>query len=171
MAIGGGRIFTARLRSWRDIHEENWQLAFSNSLSWLPVFLCHALQRHIAENTKQIVPEKELHGQSPNFHIHVSWAIYRFPRLICLFCWRKISRPILGIINQTHECGNWDWGRAILRKGIHKWDFRCSVARNCIIFFDSEPQLPSPYHATLLQLFIILPRKVSVDIFTVLLLL
>ncbi len=21
---------------------------------------------------------------------------------------------------KTHECGNWDWGRAILRKGIHK---------------------------------------------------
>ncbi len=27
--------------------------------------------------------------------------------------------------SQTHECGNWDWGRAIPRKGIHKWDFRC----------------------------------------------
>ncbi len=45
---------------------------------------------------------------------------------------------------------------------------RCSVTRNWIIFFVSEPQLPSSYHATLLQLFIILPLyKVSVDIFTV----
>ncbi len=37
--------------------------------------------------------------------------------------------PILGIYingSQTHECGNWDWSRAITRKGIHKWDFRCS---------------------------------------------
>ncbi len=25
--------------------------------------------------------------------------------------------------------GNWDWGRAIPRKGIHKWDFRCSEDR------------------------------------------
>ncbi len=24
---------------------------------------------------------------------------------------------------------NWDWGRAIPIKGIHKWDFRCSVAK------------------------------------------
>ncbi len=29
--------------------------------------------------------------------------------------------------SQRHECGNWDWGRVIPRKGIHKWDFRCSV--------------------------------------------
>ncbi len=29
--------------------------------------------------------------------------------------------------SQTHECRNWVWGRAIPRKGINKWDFRCSV--------------------------------------------
>jgi hypothetical protein len=29
-------------------------------------------QRHNAENLKQIFPEKELLGLSPNFHIHVS---------------------------------------------------------------------------------------------------
>jgi hypothetical protein len=28
---------------------------------------------------------------------------------------------------QTHECGNWVWGRAIPRKGIHKCDFCCSA--------------------------------------------
>jgi hypothetical protein len=31
-----------------------------------------AMQRHNTENTKQIFPEKELRGLSPNFHIHVS---------------------------------------------------------------------------------------------------
>jgi hypothetical protein len=35
--------------------------------------------------------------------------------------WEYINR------SQTLECGNWDWGRAIPRNGIHKWDFRCSV--------------------------------------------
>ncbi len=30
--------------------------------------------------------------------------------------------------SQTHECGNLDWGRAIPRKGIHKWNFPCSVS-------------------------------------------
>jgi hypothetical protein len=31
-----------------------------------------ALQRHNTENSKQIFPEKQLLGLSPNFHIHVS---------------------------------------------------------------------------------------------------
>jgi hypothetical protein len=32
-------------------------------------------------------------------------------------------------INHSHipECGNWDGGRAIPGKGIHKWDFPCSA--------------------------------------------
>ncbi len=57
------------------------------------------------------------------------WEIYIFPRLVCLFSCREICGPILGICNpsQTHECRNWDWGRAIPRKGIYKWDFPCSV--------------------------------------------
>jgi hypothetical protein len=32
----------------------------------------HTLQRQNAENLKQIFPEKEYRGLSPNFHIHVS---------------------------------------------------------------------------------------------------
>ncbi len=49
---------------------------------------------------------------------------------MCLFCcsricvdrsWEYINH------SQTHECGNWDWGRAISRKGKHKWNVRCSV--------------------------------------------
>ncbi len=35
--------------------------------------------------------------------------------------WEYIKR------SQTHEWGNWDWGRAISFLGIHKWDFLCSV--------------------------------------------
>jgi hypothetical protein len=30
------------------------------------------MQRHNTKNSKQIFPEKELRGLSPNFHIHVS---------------------------------------------------------------------------------------------------
>ncbi len=37
--------------------------------------------------------------------------------------------------SQTHECGNWDWGRAIPRKGMHKWDFCCTVSPLYIYFF------------------------------------
>ncbi len=35
--------------------------------------------------------------------------------------WENINR------SQRRECGNWDWVPAIPRKGIHKWDFRCSA--------------------------------------------
>ncbi len=60
------------------------------------------------------------------------WANYIFTRPVCLFYWRKYcmwTDPGTIYVNrsQTHECGNWGWGRAIPRKGIHRWDFRCSV--------------------------------------------
>jgi hypothetical protein len=41
-----------------------------------------ALHRHNTNNSKQIIPEKELHI---------------FPRSVCLLCWKKICGPILGI--------------------------------------------------------------------------
>ncbi len=57
------------------------------------------------------------------------WEIYIFPGSVCLFCCRKSVDLSWEYINrsQMHECENWDWGRAIPRKGIHKWDFPCSV--------------------------------------------
>ncbi len=43
------------------------------------------------------------------------WEILIFPRSFCLFCCRKYVDRSWEYINrsQTHECGNWDWGRAI----------------------------------------------------------
>ncbi len=57
------------------------------------------------------------------------WANSIFPRWVCLFCWRKYVDWSWEYINRskTHECGNWGWGRAILRKGIYKRNCRCSV--------------------------------------------
>ncbi len=57
------------------------------------------------------------------------WANYIFPRWVCLFCWRKYVGWSWEYINrsETHECGNWGWGRAIPRKGIYKQNCRCSV--------------------------------------------
>ncbi len=58
------------------------------------------------------------------------WTNYIFPRWVCLFCWRKYVNWSSEYINrsETHECGNWGWGRAIPRKGIYKRNCRCSVA-------------------------------------------
>ncbi len=57
------------------------------------------------------------------------WANYIFSRWVCVFCWRKYVDQSLEYINrsQTHECGNWGWGRAIPRKGIYNRNCRCSV--------------------------------------------
>ncbi len=57
------------------------------------------------------------------------WANYIFPRWVCLFCRRKYVDRSWEYINrsQTHECGNWGWGRAIPRKGIYNRNWRCSV--------------------------------------------
>ncbi len=53
------------------------------------------------------------------------WEIYIFPGSVCLFCWRKYVDRSWEYMNrsQTQECGSWDWGHAIPRKGIHKWCF------------------------------------------------
>ncbi len=55
------------------------------------------------------------------------WAIYNIPKINLPILVQEICGVILGICinrSQTRECGNWDWGRTIPRKGTHKWDFR-----------------------------------------------
>jgi hypothetical protein len=63
--------------------------------------LCVTMASHLhtaktnTENTKQILPEKEMRSHNPNFHIHVSVSDLYVP---------TISLPIL----LQDECGNWD---------------------------------------------------------------
>ncbi len=52
----------------------------------LSEFLC-ALQRQNAENLKQIFPEKEYRGLSPNFHIHVSVSELYIPTMSACSQW------------------------------------------------------------------------------------
>jgi hypothetical protein len=63
-----------------------------------------ALQRHNADNSKQIFPEKELRGLSRNFLIFVSVSdIHIFPGSVCLFCCLKICELILGIFKSLTD--------------------------------------------------------------------
>jgi hypothetical protein len=55
------------------------------------------LQRQNAENLKQIFPEKEYRGLSPNFHIHVSVSELYIPTMGLPFLLEEICGPILGI--------------------------------------------------------------------------
>jgi hypothetical protein len=45
------------------------------------IYRTYALQRQNAENLKQIFPEKEYRGLSPNFHIHVSVSELYIPTM------------------------------------------------------------------------------------------
>jgi hypothetical protein len=49
-----------------------------------------ALQRKNAENWKQIFPEKEYRGLSPNFHIHVSVSELYIPTMELPFLLEEI---------------------------------------------------------------------------------
>ncbi len=69
-----------------------------------------ALQRHCAENSKQIFSEMKLHDLVPDSYIHVS-----------------VSDLYIPTIGQIHECGHWQRGRAVTFLGIHISDLVCSV--------------------------------------------
>ncbi len=58
---------------------------------------CPTLQRQNAENLKQIFPEKEYRGLSPNFHIHVSVSELYIPTMGLTFLLEEICGQILEI--------------------------------------------------------------------------
>ncbi len=57
----------------------------------------YTLQRNNIENPKQIFPEKELRGHSPNFHIHVSVSDLYIPMIDLPIVLKEICGPILEI--------------------------------------------------------------------------
>ncbi len=80
----------------------------------------NALQWQNTEISKQIFPEKEYRGLSPNFRIHASVSHLYISTIGLPILLEEICRPILGVwdytnLSQTHECWNWGWGRAIPR--------------------------------------------------------
>jgi hypothetical protein len=56
-----------------------------------------ALQRQNTEISKQIFPEKEYRGLSPNFHIHASVSDLYIPTIGLPILLEEICRPILGV--------------------------------------------------------------------------
>ncbi len=69
------------------------------------------------------------------------WAIYIFPRSICLFCCRKYVDRSWEYINCLQTCLNVEMGLSprIPRKGINKGDFRCSAVPSRDV---TNPTLP-----------------------------
>jgi hypothetical protein len=58
-----------------------------------------ALQRQNTKISKQIFPEKEYRGLSPNFHIHASVSDLYIPTISLPILLEEICRPILGLYN------------------------------------------------------------------------
>ncbi len=56
----------------------------------------YTLQRQNAENLKEIFPEKEYRGLSPNFHIHVSLSELYIPTMGLPILLEEICRLFLG---------------------------------------------------------------------------
>jgi hypothetical protein len=75
------------------------------------------------------IPRTELRRLSPNSSIHVSVSDLCIPMIGLSILLQENLWTDPGNMNrsQTHECGNWDSGRAIPFLEKHKWDFRCSA--------------------------------------------
>jgi hypothetical protein len=76
---------------------------------------------------KYIVNEKRpeyysTHCRDERFMYSQYWSGYSAAWKYVDRSWKYINH------SHTHECGNWDWGRAIPLLEINKWDFRCSAA-------------------------------------------
>ncbi len=90
---------------------------------WFPIYLFLEM--------KLLCPKQNYNVLSPSSYIHLSVRDLYISRIGLPILLQKICVPILGLytvnLSPTHECGNWDWGRTVSRKGIHKWDIRCSA--------------------------------------------
>ncbi len=90
------------------------------------IVLANAHIMHCKENPIYVFLFWELRSLGLIVHIHVSvWAIYIFPGSVHI----RIGRSIMVMYkylteSQTHECGNWDCGRAIPFLGIFVSKFR-----------------------------------------------
>jgi hypothetical protein len=76
---------------------ENWAAGSKAAIRW------PTLQRKNAENLKQIFPEKEYRGLSPNFHIHVSVSELYIPTMGLPFLLEEICGPILGMYKSLED--------------------------------------------------------------------
>jgi hypothetical protein len=78
---------------------------FQSEEGWLST-----LQRQNTEISKQIFPEKEYQGLSPNFHIHTSVSNLYIPTMGLHILLGEICRPILGLYKSLIDTWMWKLG-------------------------------------------------------------
>jgi hypothetical protein len=79
---------------------------------------------------KLLFPKQNYNDLSPSSYTHISVRNLYVSRIGLKYVDQSWKYKIC---SQAHECGNWDWGRAIPGKGKHKWDYLCSVEPGCVI--------------------------------------
>ncbi len=79
-------------------------------MGFLGEMLHHTLQGTKTKNLKQIFPEKELRGHSPNFHIHVSMSDLYITTVGLSFLLQEICGRILGINKSLTDTRMWKLG-------------------------------------------------------------
>ncbi len=93
----------------------------------------------LPQNSKQIFPEKDLRGHCPNFHIYVTVSDLYIPAIDMPILLQEVFGPIRVIYINRSQAHDVEIGTKIRprnsQKGIHKWDFLCSVYR----FSDAGP--------------------------------
>ncbi len=128
----------AHASSWSSGNTQGIKAGSSRKGSFSPKIstkLHNELYLHCKENPIHVVLFWELRGISSSFHIHVSVSDLCIPRIGPHISCSRIGRSILGIcINyfQTHDCGNWDFGRAIPFLGIFVSKFWYQFFAVCI---------------------------------------
>ncbi len=115
---------------------------------------------HCNENPIYVFLFWELRDLSPNFHIDVSVNDLYIPRISSHISCSRIGRSIEGIQyihrSQTHECGNWDCGRAnhflenlfrIFGVGSAEWTYsiwRCTTMQHFALGVRTTYVFPPP---------------------------
>ncbi len=96
---------------------------------------------HTVTKILYVFPEKELRGLCPNFHIRMPVSDLYIPKIsphIFLQQNRQTHRLKTLYKSQTHECGNWDWSRAISFLGIFVANFRYCVFAAHVTYWNSR---------------------------------
>ncbi len=84
---------------------------------------------------KLLFPKQNYNVLSPSSsYPHISVRDLYVSRIGLPILLRDQSREYINR-SQTHEYVNWDWGHAIPRKGIHKWDFPCSAVHFTMLHY------------------------------------
>ncbi len=91
---------------------------------------------YVFQEMKLLFPKQNFNLLSPSSYTHISVRdLYTYFQDQSAYsaAWKYVDRSWEYINrSQTHEFGNWIWGRAIPTKWIHKWDFPCSVCQRML---------------------------------------